>query len=62
MEQNSACCVPKKVSNSLEAAEGFYRRPLPSSTCVAFESAQGRTLFKEALENGTSRAERSLSC
>ncbi|PRP86717.1 Glutathione gamma-glutamylcysteinyltransferase [Planoprotostelium fungivorum] len=30
---------------------GFYRRPLPD-TCVAFESAEGRSIFRDALEDG----------
>lgn len=29
----------------------FYRRPLPAS-CIAFGTAEGRQIFKEALEMG----------
>lgn len=60
MTSKEACCKPKKIAEinatlpaSVPISDGFYRRPLPSSTCTAFESAKGRQLFKEALADGT---------
>lgn len=52
------CCKPKVVEGKApvpDTSDGFYRRPLPSSTCVGFESARGRQLFKEAMADGTSK-------
>ncbi|VDD82388.1 unnamed protein product [Mesocestoides corti] len=41
---------PSLVSSPQEPRQ-FYRRPLPAS-CIAFATAEGRQLFKEALEMG----------
>jgi len=35
-----------------QVPRSFYKRPLPEN-CVAFSSAEGRTLFREALAQGT---------
>ncbi|XP_069137707.1 glutathione gamma-glutamylcysteinyltransferase-like [Argopecten irradians] len=38
-------------SQDTKAAPEFYRRSLPEG-CIAFSSAEGKTIFKEALESG----------
>ena len=42
----SALASPRSVPTT------FYRRPLPSATCIAFSSPEGRQLFTEALAAG----------
>ncbi len=47
---NEPASQPSLVSSPQEPRQ-FYRRPLPAS-CIAFATAEGRQLFKEALEMG----------
>jgi hypothetical protein len=42
----------RKFKNKMEEKRSYYRVELPE-TCVAFASDEGRTLFREALEDGT---------
>jgi len=43
---------PKIIPDpGLQAMPSFYQRKLPSETCVAFASREGKKLFKSALEN-----------
>lgn len=44
--------TPNSTQKAVDETSGFYRRPLPFETCVAFESPEGRRLFKESLELG----------
>lgn len=33
-------------------ATSFYRRPLPTDTCIDFSSPEGKVLFTDALKHG----------